>query len=693
MKNISDSERSLIQDIFADLHESVARIDSVGNFLSVNRSFSDHYGYDAHEMIGMSWQETIYQDDLPVAVQAFEEMIKSGRSEIESRGTRKNGAVFLKKVVLMNGINSNEDAPSYFCFIRDITASKLAEASDTNNTDIDSPDQHKYHAIICKYYDAASIAMVITSQDGRWLSFNDSLCQLTGYSRDEMHVKTWLDFTHPEDIAVDFDLQKQLADGEIESYSIEKRYVRKNGSLVNVKVSVASAHNADHEAKSFVYLIEDNSESYRLTDQLAYLTKHDSLTGLVNRNEFERRLQETIELNRLQKFEHALCYIDLDQFKIINDICGHLAGDELLKQLAALLKSRVRNNDTLARLGGDEFGLLMENCDVTHADKVANQIRTTIEDFRFTWQQKKFTVSASVGLVPVRHESGNVQEILSTADAACYAAKDAGRNRVHVYSEHDLIVTKRRDEMLWANRIDHALEHNLFRLYFQKITALQEAADNSEHFEILLRMLSTDGSIITPDCFLPAAERFGYSCRIDRWVMENTLRWFESNTKMLDKLGLCSINLSGQSLGNGEFTNYLLDAMDHGPLPANKICFEITETSAVADIENAVSFIDCMHEKGCRFALDDFGSGVSSFAYLKSLPVDFLKIDGAFIRDVASDSIDLAMVKSINEVGQTMGMKTIAEFVASDEIFKIMQQLGIDYAQGFHIARPEPLQV
>jgi diguanylate cyclase (GGDEF)-like protein len=369
--------------------------------------------------------------------------------------------------------------------------------------------------------------------------------------------------------------------------------------------------------------------------------------------------------------EHALCYLDLDQFKVINDICGHIAGDELLRQLSQVLEAKVRRRDTLARLGGDEFGLLMEHCSLRQAGRVAETLQQTIQDFRFIWDERVFSIGASIGLVPIGASSESVTSVLSMADAACYAAKDAGRNRVHIYHEEDIDFARRHGEMELVSQINSALEEDRFHLVSQ------------------LRMESEAGNTVSPDVFLPAAERYNISVKLDRWVISTAFAWLIGRAEHLEQLHLCSINLSGHSLGDKEFLQFIIRQFEETKLPEAKICFEITETAAIANLENATRFMKTLKERGCRFALDDFGSGLSSFAYLKNLPVDFLKIDGVFVKDIVDDPIALAMVKSINEIGQVLGKKTIAEFVENDIILEKLREIGIDYAQGYGVGRPQ----
>jgi len=386
-----------------------------------------------------------------------------------------------------------------------------------------------------------------------------------------------------------------------------------------------------------------------------------------------------------------LCYLDLDQFKVINDTCGHVAGDELLRQLSSLLKKEIRKRDTLARLGGDEFGVLMEHCSLEQARRVALKLRKAVERYRFAWQERSFAVGVSIGLVPITETSMNTIEILKQADAACYAAKDAGRNRIHIYQADDVDLARRSGEMQWVAQINLALEKNHFCLYAQPIIPLTQNDYSWDHYELLVRMRNEDDSLIPPGAFLPAAERYNLSTRLDTWVVENYLNWLIAHPQHLAQLSQCAINLSGLSLGDEQFLDWLVHRFEQTAVPPDKICFEITETAAIANLSSATMFIKTLKALGCRFALDDFGSGLSSFAYLKTLSVDYLKIDGVFVKGIKNDPIDLAMVKSINDIGKVMGKQTIAEFVENEFILDRLKEIGVDYAQGFYISKPRSI--
>jgi diguanylate cyclase (GGDEF)-like protein len=423
--------------------------------------------------------------------------------------------------------------------------------------------------------------------------------------------------------------------------------------------------------------------------QLIYQSNHDDLTGLINRREFERRAEWLLATLRHDSNEHALCYLDLDQFKIINDTCGHNAGDEMLRQISSVLKTAMRQRDTLARLGGDEFGILMENCSLDEAHQLARSIQQAIQDYQFLWEGRSFNASVSMGLVPITITTANLTELLSAADVACYMAKNKGRNRIQLHRSEDEELSKHHGEMFWVTRINQALEDEQFCLYAQEIMPL--VGSENVHYEFLIRLIDEEGKLIPPDSFLPAAERYNLITKIDRWVIETSFRLLENEPSFLHNIGFFSLNLSGQSLAEIDFQDFVIHKLTTCKLPLEKICFEITETAAISNLSMAIKFITTLKGYGCRFALDDFGCGLSSFSYLKNLPVDFLKIDGVFVKDIVDNPIDYAMVKSINEIGQVMGMQTIAEFVENDEIKERLKDIGVDYVQGSGIRKPQPL--
>jgi diguanylate cyclase (GGDEF)-like protein/PAS domain S-box-containing protein len=462
------------------------------------------------------------------------------------------------------------------------------------------------------------------------------------------------------------------------------------GSEHAVEYSAAPIRDREGGLVGVVVGLHDVTVMRQMAQQLTHQATHDALTGLINRREFETRLKAALDSAHQEEVQHALCYLDLDQFKVVNDTCGHVAGDKLLQQVTARLKEHVRKADTLARLGGDEFGVLLWNCPLETAERVSDELRKVVKEYRFSWEDKIFEVGVSIGLVPIVANSGTLTDVLSAADSACYAAKDRGRNRVHVYQPDDKLLSERHGEMQWVSRIGSALDEDRLTLYGQRIMSLSE--DNPDHWEILVRLREADGTIVPPMAFIPAAERYHIMPAIDRWVLKHAFQLISNHTPSHEDSGLVfNFNLSGQSLSDDGLLAFLIDQIESSAIDPEKICFEITETAAIADLMHATRFIAVMTGLGCHFALDDFGSGLSSFAYLKNLNVSYLKIDGGFVRNMVNDRIDRAMVESINHVGHTLGIKTIAEFVETAEVLGAVSQLGVDYAQGYCIAKPVPI--
>ncbi|MFN0185230.1 MAG: putative bifunctional diguanylate cyclase/phosphodiesterase, partial [Aquabacterium sp.] len=425
--------------------------------------------------------------------------------------------------------------------------------------------------------------------------------------------------------------------------------------------------------------------------EMSYRATHDPLTGLVNRGEFETRLRRTLDKAHEERSEHALLYIDLDQFKLVNDACGHSAGDQLLQQVARLLRDAVRGRDTLARVGGDEFAVILEHCTSAHAERVAQQICERMEEFRFVHDERRFRIGTSIGLVPLDHRWANSAAALQAADTACFAAKEAGRNRVHIWFDTDQAIRARHGEMQWATRLEQALDEDCFVLHAQKITPLT-SPPGGLHAEVLIRLREPDGSLTMPGAFLPAAERFHLATRMDRWVLRRAIQQIGMlpDLSVLDTL---CINLSGQSVGDRAFHRHAMEALAAaGPEVCRRLCLEITETVAVTNLADAAVFIQEVRGLGVRVALDDFGAGASSFGYLKTLRVDLLKIDGSFIRDLIDDPLDDAAVRCFADVARLIGVQTVAEFVDRPAVLQRVREIGIDYAQGFLLHEPEPLE-
>lgn len=477
-----------------------------------------------------------------------------------------------------------------------------------------------------------------------------------------------------------------LQDGSrVGSLCVIDRNPRKlTGEQLEVLRHLAHAAAVQLEGRRAMHLLRET------TGEIQYHATHDTLTGLVNRSEFESRLVRVLQDAREQRSRHALLYIDIDQFKLVNDSCGHAVGDELLQEVAKLFGQAIRTRDTLARLGGDEFAIILEHCSAEQAQRVAQQICDAMSRFRFSHDGRSLRVSASIGLVPVDDRWTTPAAILQAADAACYAAKEGGRNRVHLWFDTDTAIRVRAGEMQWAMRIEHALEHNQFVLYAQRIEDL-ERKDQGIRAEALLRMVQDDGNLVPPGAFLPAAERFHLASRIDRWVLQHALAWLQA---LPDPAAIrtLSINLSGHSIGDRAFHRHAIESLrEAGPRICAQVCVEITETAAVTNMADAAVFIELIRRLGVQVALDDFGSGASSFGYLKTLPVDYLKIDGQFVRDVVDDPLDEAAVRCFAQVARVVGVKTVAEFVDRPEVLAKLRAIGIEYGQGYLLHRPAPL--
>ncbi len=463
---------------------------------------------------------------------------------------------------------------------------------------------------------------------------------------------------------------------------------------ISIEASIAPMKSESGDIIGAVMVIQDVSHTRRLTRQLSYQASHDLLTGLYNRRKFDEHLESILANVVAEKRTHCLFYLDLDNFKIVNDTCGHVAGDELLKQLPALFHDVLRGGDMVARLGGDEFGIILENCQLKQAIIIAEKIRHKIKDYRFIWNDRSFEIGVSIGIVAITEKNAVKAEVLSAADMACYAAKDRGRNRLHVFEESDAAVAERFGQMHWTAKISDALENKRFRLYQQPIRSLH--GDGGRHVEILVRMAGLDNEVIPPGAFLPAAERYGFMPDIDRWVIHETFRHFGAlagRTGEADAYRIITINLSGDSINDETLLDYIFDKQAEFAIPFGQVCFEITETVAIRNLAKASEFIQQLKSHGCHFALDDFGSGLSSFAYLKSLPVDYLKIDGSFVGDVSHDKVNHSMIVSIQQIADALQLHTIAEHVEDEATLQTLKNIGIDFVQGFYVGEPEEIEL
>ncbi|MDP1658088.1 MAG: EAL domain-containing protein [Methylotenera sp.] len=528
-------------------------------------------------------------------------------------------------------------------------------------------------------------AVITSNEAGFVLYMNAAAERLTGVDLSEVKTKTLRslfrlmaeDKTTPVNSA-------WLTD----SYSVLEEVIleRADGAEFVIRKSASPLYDSDGNTFAIVTVLHDVTMLRNLSNQLSFQARHDQLTGLINRYEFDRKTQVAIDDAATENRVHCLAYIDLDQFKIVNDTCGHMAGDVLLKQLSNHIKAKVRSSDTLARLGGDEFALLLMGCDLDKAHEIIDGLLQVVREYRLTFDDKVFKIGASVGLTEISpNHNLTLSELLSTVDSACYTAKEEGGNRIHVYRSDDKDIKEHNNQLEWVSRIHLGLEKKQFVLYIQRMESLTAGVE--QHCELLIRMQAMDGTYYPPGYFLPAAERYHLMPKIDRWVVGEALSIIARKGDSFPYV--CAINLSGQTLSEEGFLEYVIEQIKLHKVNTSRICFEITETSVIANLNKARQFMHALREIGCRFSLDDFGSGLSSFAYLKNLEVDFLKIDGMFVKAIVNNKIDRAMVESINNVGHVMGLHTIAEFAENNDIINILKEIGVDYAQGYGVAKPE----
>jgi diguanylate cyclase (GGDEF)-like protein/PAS domain S-box-containing protein len=565
---------------------------------------------------------------------------------------------------------------------------------------LDSLSREKERALVT--LNSIGDAVIAADRAGRIEYLNPVAEQLTGWSNGDAYGKPLPQIFNAIDEATGEPLEapagRVLPKGRSAQTAERIALVTHSGRLLPIKHTAAPLRDRGGQTVGVVLVFQDASSAREMSDRLTYQATHDAITGLINRREFEQRLDQALLSAQREDKQHALCYLDLDQFKIVNDTCGHIAGDELLRQVTRLFQSKVRGADTLARLGGDEFGLLLVSCPLDQAEQRAEQVLAAARDFRFVWQDKVFAIGVSIGLVAIGKESADVTQILSAADAACYAAKAKGRNRLQMYRASDSELTRLRWEMGWVSRITTALDQGRMRLHYQTILPLSPPLSTSDpgahHYEILLRMIDEAGNIVAPDTFIAAAERYNLMPAIDRWVIQTAFdhcaRLYRAG--VTSRPEICCINLSGASLGDEQLVGFIRQQVAAHRVPAESICFEITEAGAISNLEKAIHFIEQLRSVGFRFALDDVGSGLGSFAYLRNLRVDYLKIDGSFVAGIVDDQVSSAMVEAVHRIGHALGMQTIAECVESEPVLQKVRALGLDYAQGYAIARPRPLE-
>lgn len=546
--------------------------------------------------------------------------------------------------------------------------------------------EQKFRAI----FEQSAVGILQLDEHGYLLDANDACCQILAYTKAQLMAAHYRKLVHPEDWELNPDIRDRLIAGDMKSHTQEQRMIKGNSDTMWARLTVSTMHEESSGKPYFIVMLEDISESHRLSKELSHQATHDPLTDLLNRRAFEHRLASTLGRARNEETSHALCFVDLDGFKLVNDTSGHGAGDQLLRLVSSTLRTKLREGDILARLGGDEFGVILENCDLRTAAAIAEKLRNAIEQLTFVWEGRRHHIGCSVGVVRIHEHAPDTSALMRAADIACYTAKDQGRNRVCVSSPEADIPEEHRNHHAWLNNIDDLLDANRLFLNAQLLTP---SARNTRElrYEILLRMIDDDGSVLPAAEFLPTAERFGVTHKLDRWVIRTILDRLTSNPQHLKGLTACHINLASRSFDQPDFSAYVISLIQQRGFPGHKLCFEITEETTVHHLVDVQHFMEQLRPLGCRFVLDNFGSSLTSFSYLRGLPVEILKIDGAYMKELLEDNTELAMVRAIHDICHSLGIKTICCFVESEQIAQTLRALGINYLQGYAIHPPCPL--
>ena len=685
-----EKQRSFLRTVIdADPHCIYVK-NRCGQIMLANRGLARSFGLTPEQMVGRTsaelmadpeWARVLFDDDLAILTQT------RGRIEREAKFIDSEGQtrwVYTVKVPIQNQAGEIEQMIGVNI---DITGRKQAE---------EALFAEKERAQITLH--SIGDAVITTDAYGMVDYLNPVAEMITGWITAEAQgrplsqvFRVVNEQTHqpvPDPVA------RCLQEGKISELANHSMLVRRDGLKYDIDDSAAPIRGRDGQVLGAVLVFHDVTETRRLTRQLTHEATHDALTGLINRPEFERRLERALSSARLYGARHALCYLDLDQFKVVNDTAGHAAGDELLKQINSILSGMFRERDTLARIGGDEFGLLLNNCPLDRAQIIAQTVVSNIRDYQFCWEGRSYQIGVSIGLTPITAETRDTTQLLTQADVACYIAKELGRNRVHLYQQEDSETALRHSEILGAAGLRDALEQGRFRLHYQPIVPLNAPDQRPVRYEALLRVayhgeLGEASELALPAAFIPAAERYGLMGAIDCWVIETAFRDYAHGVGQTG--AQIAINLSGNSLSDESLLGFIEARCAEYAFPPDRVCFEITETAAIQNLRHASELMAALKQRGSQLALDDFGSGLSSFRYLKTLPVDYLKIDGGFVTDMTENASDSALVAAINQMSHALGIQTIAEYVHSQAIAERLRELGVDYAQGYFFGQPAPM--
>jgi diguanylate cyclase (GGDEF)-like protein/PAS domain S-box-containing protein len=681
------SSETRYRGLFQNVVDGVYITSREGDIIAVNPALVEMLGYESADELKRAGRTTrLYVNPID-RERVFARLEAQGIvRNFEYRLRRKDGREI---VVLENSRAIHDEAGKLVAHegtITDITERKVAETR---------VFEEKERAQVT--LQSIGDGVVTTDAEGRVDYINPVAQDLTGleirHARGRPIAEIMTIVNEHTRATIENPVLRCLREGRVIALAENSVLLNSQGTEIPIQDSAAPIRDRIGNVIGAVMVFHDVSRESRLFRQLSYQASHDSLTGLINRREFENRLVNALENSYTHDGRsHALLYVDLDQFKVVNDTFGHTAGDELLRQVTEMLQNNIRSTDILARLGGDEFGILLERCNEQRAVDVAEAIRSAVEAHRFVWQGAFTNVRCSIGVVMIDKDSSSVATVMSSADVACYSAKDMGRNQVHLYQHSDASV--RHEEMKWVSRITSAVEDHRLELFYQPIVAIgKQKTEARGHYELLLRMRDEDGNLVSPDQFIPAAERYNLMSMLDRWVIRKALgELADRDADQVQARFTLAINLSGTSLSEDRFLEFVIEELKKQRLPEGAICFEITETAAISNLSRVIHFMGTLRKLGCKFSLDDFGSGLSSFTYLKNLPVDYLKIDGQFIRNVAEDFVDESMVRAITDVGRAMGIETIAERVETKQVLDKLSDLGIEFAQGFYLARPSSVQ-
>jgi diguanylate cyclase (GGDEF)-like protein/PAS domain S-box-containing protein len=683
MVNVVQEKSSKLASIVESSADAIIGKSLDGFILTWNQGAVNIFGYTADEIIGRHIS-VLFPNDQSTEEHEFLNKIKNRKSvkNYETQRITKNADLINVSVTLSAIENAYGEMIGISEIARDISAQqKLKNIID---------EEHEYIKVTM---DSIGDAVITTDKSGNLVYLNPVAEKLTGWRTDEviglplqvvfniMYESTRLPCNNP--------FEACITKGKPVISLENTLLISRDGTEFIVEYSSAPILKSNKELLGVVIVSNDVTKQRYIANAMTYHASHDALTGLINRGEFEHKLEYAIISGRERNLEHALLYIDLDQFKVVNESSGHQIGDILLKEISSVIGNCIRSSDAFARLGGDEFGILLEKCNPDNAMRIAQNICKSVDEYRLLVDKRRHRVGASIGLVMIDDNWLSTSHLMHAADQSCNAAKEDGRNRVHLYIDKDHALQAHLGEVQWASRIEQAMEDNNFVLYCQRILPLK--GKGGLHGEVLLRLKDEQGNLISPGEFLPAAERYHMVSRIDKWVVREVFDWMRQHHDQLNHIETISINLSGQSLGDKNFNAYVLDLIRHHAMDCSKICFEITETAAIINISVAEKFIDSMKRHHIKFSLDDFGSGVSSFGYLKKLDVDYIKIDGQFIKSLTKNAIDQATVRCITEVAKVTGKKTIAEWVEDESTEKLLKEMGINYTQGYLKHRPAPI--